>query len=62
MKDYFINLLHSAGIPAVEACSALGPTPAEAQAAETVWLNAAGEARKSIPSPCCRLVVYRFAS
>lgn len=62
MKDYRINVFWSeedsgyiADIPALEACSAFGATPAEAQIeverAMLAWLEAARVEGRVIPAP-----------
>ena len=72
MKDYHINVFWSdedgsyvADIPDLAHCSALGPTPQEALAelmiAKKAWLDAATEARKPIPRPKYRPVIYQTA-
>ena len=69
MSDYHINIFFSeedggyiADIPDLEACSAFGETPEEAlrevQRAKALWLKAASENRKPIPSPRYRPVIY----
>jgi predicted RNase H-like HicB family nuclease len=73
MKDYHINIFYSeedegyiADIPDLDACSAWGPTAAEALAqveiAKRAWLEAARVEGKSIPKPRYRPVIYQAAS
>jgi predicted RNase H-like HicB family nuclease len=73
MKDYHINIFYSeqdggyiADIPDLEACSALGKTPAEAlrqaQLAKKAWLAAARAEGKTIPRPRYRPAIYRTGS
>jgi len=70
MKDYHINIFYSdedggyiADIPDLNACSAFGKTPQEAlkqvQIARQAWLKAARAAKKPIPAPRFRPVVYQ---
>ena len=70
MQDYHINIFYSeedggyiADIPDLEACSAFGPTPAEALAevekAKTAWLEAAKAEGKPIPAPRYRPAIYQ---
>ena len=72
MKDYHINIFFSeedggyiADIPDLEACSAFGNTPekalAEVELAKAAWLKAARRARKPIPRPRYRPVIYQAA-
>jgi predicted RNase H-like HicB family nuclease len=72
-KDYHINIFYSdedkgyiADIPDLRACSAFGSTPqealAEVQIAKDAWLKAARAARKPIPPPRYRPVIYQIAS
>jgi predicted RNase H-like HicB family nuclease len=72
MKDYHINIFYSdedrgyiADIPD-SACSAFGKTAQEAlqevQVAKRAWLKAARAARKPIPMPRYRPVIYQIAS
>lgn len=72
-KDYHINIFYSdedegyiADIPDLKACSAFGHTPQEAltevQMAKVAWLKAARAARKPIPSPKYRPIIYQIAS
>ena len=72
-KDYHINIFSSdadkgyiADIPDLEACSAFGETPTDAlkqaQLAKKVWLEAARAARKPIPKPRYRPVIYQPGS
>ncbi len=72
MADYHINIFYSdedegyiADIPDLEACSAFGETPEEALAevekAKAAWLAAARDARKLIPAPRYRPVIYQTA-
>jgi predicted RNase H-like HicB family nuclease len=73
MKDYHINISNSeedegyiADIPDLEACSAFGDTPehalAEVQRAKKAWLQAAKAAKKAVPRPQYRPVIYQLAS
>ena len=73
MKDYHINIFYSdadkgyiADIPDLDACSALGKTPAEAlrqaQLAKKAWLEAARAEGKPIPRPRYRPVIYQTGS
>lgn len=70
MTDYHINIFYSdedggyiADIPDLDACSAFGATAEEALAeverAKRAWLEAAREARKPIPEPRYRPVIYQ---
>jgi predicted RNase H-like HicB family nuclease len=70
MSDYHINIFFSdedggyiADIPDLDSCSAFGKTPEEALAevekAKEVWLTAAREAGKPIPSPRYRPAIYQ---
>ena len=70
MTDYHINIFYSdedrayvADIPDLEYCSAFGATAQEALAeverAKKVWLDAAREAGKPIPSPRYRPAIYQ---
>ena len=72
MKDYHINIFYSdedggyiADIPDLEACSAFGNSPekalAEVEIAKTAWIKAARKARKPIPKPRYRPVIYQAA-
>ena len=72
MKDYHINIFFSdedggyiADIPVLEACSAFGDLPekalAEVEVAKAAWLKAARRARKPIPKPRYRPVIYQAA-
>jgi predicted RNase H-like HicB family nuclease len=72
-QDYHINIFYSdedagyiADIPDLEACSAFGDTPekalAEVQIAKAAWLKVAKSARKAIPKPRYRPVIYQIAS
>jgi predicted RNase H-like HicB family nuclease len=71
MRDYHINIFHSeedggyiADIPDLEACSAFGDTPENALAEveiKAAWLKAARRARKPIPKPRYRPVIYQAA-
>ena len=72
MTDYHINIFYSdedegyiADIPDLEACSAFGETAeqalAEVERAKAAWLAAAREARKPIPAPRYRPVIYQTA-
>jgi predicted RNase H-like HicB family nuclease len=73
MKDYHINIFFSeedegyiADIPDLEACSAFGETPFEAlkelEVAKAAWLEAAREARKFVPQPQYRPVIYQVTA
>jgi predicted RNase H-like HicB family nuclease len=73
MSDYHINIFNSdedkayvADIPDLEACSAFGTTPqealAEVEAAKRAWLKSAKAAKKPIPKPRYRPVIYQVAS
>ena len=73
MKDYHINIFHSAedggyiaDIPDLEACSAFGRTPQEAlkevQRAQKAWIAAARAAGKRVPRPRYRPAIYHAAS
>ena len=73
MSDYHINIFYSeedggyiADIPDLFACSAFGKTPQaalrEVQIAKDAWLKAAKSARKRIPPPRYRPVIYQAAS
>jgi len=70
---YHINIFYSekdggyiADIPDLEACSAFGATPEEAlrevEIARVAWLAAARAARKPIPKPRYRPVIYQIAT
>ena len=70
MTDYHINIFYSDGdggyiadIPDLEACSAFGATAEEALAeverAKKAWIEAAREARKPVPEPRYRPVIYQ---
>ena len=70
MTDYHINIFYSdedggyiADIPDLEACSAFGATAEEALAevelAKKAWIEAAREARKPVPEPRYRPVIYQ---
>jgi len=72
VKDYHINIFWSdedeayvADIPDLDACSALGPTPAEALAeverAKAAWLEAARMLGKPIPAPRYRASTHKTA-
>lgn len=72
MRDYHINVFFSedddayvADIPDLQACSALGATPADALRevliAKEAWLAATVEAGKPIPPPTYRPVHYQVA-
>jgi predicted RNase H-like HicB family nuclease len=72
MKDYHINIFYSdddggyiADIPDLRYCSAFGGTPDEALAevlkAKKAWLQAARAAKKPIPKPSFRPVIYQVA-
>ncbi len=72
MKDYHINIFYSdedggyiADIPDLRYCSAFGETPDEAVAevlkAKKAWLKAARAAKKPIPKPSFRPVIYQVA-
>ena len=70
MKDYHINIIYSPEdegyIPDLIACSAFGSTPAKALAevevAKAAWLKAARAAKKKIPPPRYRPIIYETAS
>jgi predicted RNase H-like HicB family nuclease len=73
MSDYHINIFYSdedrgyiADIPDLFACSAFGKTAQEAlkqvQIAKAAWLKAARAARKPIPKPRYRPVIYQLTS
>ena len=70
MTDYHINIFFSgedggyiADVPDLEACSAFGESPEEAlqevKRAKEAWLAAAREARKPIPPPRYRPLIYQ---
>lgn len=70
MTDYHINIFFSdedgcyiADVPDLESCSAFGETPEEAlrevKRAKEAWLEAAREARKPIPPPRYRPLIYQ---
>ena len=68
MKDYHINIFYSdevADIPDLRYCSAFGGTPDEALAevlkAKKAWLKAARAAKRPIPKPSFRPVIYQVA-
>lgn len=72
MRDYHINIFFSdedggyiADIPDLEHCSAFGDTPeqalAEVEKAKEAWLQAAREAKKRIPPPRYRPLIYQVA-
>ena len=72
MKDYHINVFYSeedegyiADIPDLEHCSAFGSTPEEALKevlkAKEAWLEAARAAKKPIPVPRYRPLIYKVA-
>ena len=72
MRDYHINIFWSdedegyiADIPDLEACSAFGPTPADALAevvrAKEAWLESARAEGKPIPAPRYRPAIYQPA-
>jgi len=72
MKDYHINIFYSeedggyiADIPDLDACSAFGETPeqalAEVKIAKDAWLQTARHAKKPIPEPRYRPVIYQVA-
>ncbi|MCB0049326.1 MAG: type II toxin-antitoxin system HicB family antitoxin [Caldilinea sp.] len=73
MNDYHINIFYSeedegyiADIPDLEACSAFGATPEEAlrevEQAKQAWLEAARAAKKPVPAPRYRPVIYQLSS
>ncbi|MCS6937448.1 MAG: type II toxin-antitoxin system HicB family antitoxin [Candidatus Bipolaricaulota bacterium] len=73
MSDYHINIFYSeedggyiADIPDLPGCSAFGLTPREAlhevEKAKEAWLAAARQARKPIPSPRYRPVIYQVTN
>ena len=68
--DYHINIFYSAedrgyiaDIPDLDACSAFGPTPADAlhevQIARDAWIKAAKAMHKSVPKPRYRPAIYQ---
>jgi len=70
VKDYHINIFNSeedggyiADIPDLCSCSAFGKSPEEALAevekAKAAWLQAAREAKKPVPEPRYRPVIYQ---
>ena len=70
MSDYHINIFYSdedgayvADIPDLDACSALGATAEQAlnevEKAKALWLAAAREAGKPIPTPRYRPAIYQ---
>jgi len=72
VADYHINIFWSdedggyiADIPDLQACSAFGPTPAEAlrevTRAKEAWLEAAKAEGKPIPPPTYRPAIYQAA-
>jgi predicted RNase H-like HicB family nuclease len=72
MKDYHINIFYSeddegyvADIPDLKACSAFAETPSQALAevlvAKEIWLAAAKENGKPIPTPEYRPAIYQVA-
>ncbi len=72
MSDYHINIFYSdqdggyiADIHDLDSCSAFGETPEEALAevtrAKEAWLQAARDARKPIPPPTYRPVIYQVS-
>ncbi len=72
MKDYHVNVFYSeddggyiADIPDLECCSAFGETAfmalQEVEKAKAAWLAAAKAARKPIPKPRYRPVIYQLA-
>jgi predicted RNase H-like HicB family nuclease len=72
MKDYHINVFYSeedegyiADIPDLEHCSAFGSTPEKALKevlkAKEAWLEAARAAKKPIPVPRYRPLIYKVA-
>jgi predicted RNase H-like HicB family nuclease len=73
MKDYHINIFYSdedggyiADVPDLAACSAFGATPQQAlrevEIAKKAWIAAAKAARRAIPKPRYRPVIYQAAS
>jgi predicted RNase H-like HicB family nuclease len=69
VKDDHINIFYSdedggyiADIPDLKACSAFGESPEaalkEVEIAKAVWLEAARQANKPIPTPKYRPVIY----
>jgi len=73
MKDYHVNVFYSdedggyiADIPDLHCCSAFGDTASEAlrqvEKAKKAWLAAAKAARKPVPKPRYRPVIYQLAS
>ena len=72
MKDYHINVFYSeedegyiADIPDLEHCSAFGSTPEKALKevlkAKEAWLEAARAAKKPVPVPRYRPLIYKVA-
>ena len=72
-RDYHINIFFShedqgyiADIPDLQACSAFGKTPEEAleqvQVAKQAWLKSARAAKKRVPPPRYRPVIYQVPS
>jgi predicted RNase H-like HicB family nuclease len=72
MKDYHINVFYSeeddgyiADIPDLRHCSAFGTTPEEALSevmkAKEAWIEAAQKAKKKIPEPSYRPLIYKVA-
>ena len=72
MKDYHVNVFYSeedggyiADIPDLEYCSAFGETASaalqEVEKARAAWLAAAKAARRPIPKPRYRPVIYQLA-
>jgi predicted RNase H-like HicB family nuclease len=72
MRDYHINIFYSdddacyvADIPDLRSCSAFGDTPQEALAevliAKELWLDAARELGRPIPTPRYRPAIYQVA-
>jgi predicted RNase H-like HicB family nuclease len=72
MKDYHVNVFYSdedggyiADIPDLAYCSAFGESAVaalkEVEKAKKAWLAAAKAARKPIPKPQYRPIIYQFA-
>ena len=72
MHKYHINVFYSeddegfiADIPDLKFCSAFGETPDKAMAevliAQELWLEAAKETGREIPSPRYRPMIYQIA-
>jgi predicted RNase H-like HicB family nuclease len=72
MKDYHINIFYSeedggyiADIPDLKHCSAFGKTPQEAlsevESAKKAWLEIARAAKKPIPPPRYKPIIYQVS-